>query len=125
MSFGLADSDCGIEGAELSFNPFYFFFVINDVFLVFRGRRSYSAPLHLNPRLSRLAYDFGLTLLALDVIRLVHQHLLPPLQLAVVKRSACLFGWWLVLICSERKVLLAGCWWLVCSERKVLLAGGR
>jgi WD40 repeat protein len=27
-----------------------------------------------------------------------------------------------VLICSERKVLLAGCWWLVCSERKVLLA---
>jgi hypothetical protein len=33
-------------------------------------------------------------------------------------------GWRLVLICSERKVLLAGCWWLVCSERKVLLAGG-
>jgi hypothetical protein len=33
-------------------------------------------------------------------------------------------GWWLVLICCERKVLLAGCWWLVCSERKVLLAGG-
>jgi hypothetical protein len=33
-------------------------------------------------------------------------------------------GWWLVLICSESKVLLAGCWWLVCSERKVLLAGG-
>jgi hypothetical protein len=32
-------------------------------------------------------------------------------------------GWWLVLACSERKVLLAGCWWLVCSERKVLLAG--
>jgi hypothetical protein len=25
---------------------------------------------------------------------------------------------------SERRVLLAGCWWLVCSERKVLLAGG-
>jgi hypothetical protein len=25
---------------------------------------------------------------------------------------------------SERKVLLAGYWWLVCSERKVLLAGG-
>jgi hypothetical protein len=24
----------------------------------------------------------------------------------------------------ERKVLLAGCWWLVCFERKVLLAGG-
>jgi hypothetical protein len=28
-------------------------------------------------------------------------------------------GWWLVLICSERKILLTGCWWLVCSERKV------
>jgi hypothetical protein len=28
-----------------------------------------------------------------------------------------------VLVCSERIVLLAGCWWLVCSERKVLLAG--
>jgi hypothetical protein len=27
-----------------------------------------------------------------------------------------------VLICSERKVLLADCWWLVCSERKVLVA---
>jgi hypothetical protein len=33
-------------------------------------------------------------------------------------------GRWRVLICSERKVLLAGCWWLVCSERKVLLASG-
>jgi hypothetical protein len=31
---------------------------------------------------------------------------------------------WLVLICAERKVLLAGWWWLICSERKVLLAGG-
>jgi hypothetical protein len=29
-----------------------------------------------------------------------------------------------VLICFERKVLLADYWWLVCSERKVLLAGG-
>jgi hypothetical protein len=38
--------------------------------------------------------------------------------------TACSFGRWLVLICSERKVLLADCWWLVCSERKVLLAGG-
>jgi hypothetical protein len=37
-------------------------------------------------------------------------------------RLAC--GWWLILICSEIKVLLADCWWLVCSERKVLLAGG-
>jgi hypothetical protein len=33
-------------------------------------------------------------------------------------------GWWLVLVCSERKVLLAGYWWMVCCERKVLLAGG-
>jgi hypothetical protein len=33
-------------------------------------------------------------------------------------------GWWLMLICSEIKVLLAGCWWLIYSERKVLLAGG-
>jgi hypothetical protein len=38
--------------------------------------------------------------------------------------TAFLFGWWPVLICSKRKVLLADCWWLVCSERKVLLAGG-
>jgi hypothetical protein len=38
--------------------------------------------------------------------------------------AACSFGWWLVLICSEKKVLLAGCWWLVCWERKVLMAGG-
>jgi hypothetical protein len=26
-----------------------------------------------------------------------------------------------MLICSERKVLLADCWWLVCFERKVLV----
>jgi hypothetical protein len=25
---------------------------------------------------------------------------------------------------SERKVLLAGCWWLVCSEKKILLLAG-
>jgi hypothetical protein len=35
--------------------------------------------------------------------------------------AACSFGWWLVLICSEIKVLLTGCWWLVCFERKILL----
>jgi hypothetical protein len=29
-----------------------------------------------------------------------------------------------VLIYCERKVLLAGCWWLICSEIKILLAGG-
>jgi hypothetical protein len=33
---------------------------------------------------------------------------------------------WLVAVagCSERKVLLADCWWLICCEIKVLLAGG-
>jgi hypothetical protein len=35
-------------------------------------------------------------------------------------------GWWLMAGAglSERKVLLAGCWWLICCERKVLLTGG-
>jgi hypothetical protein len=38
------------------------------------------------------------------------------------ERKILLAGcWWLV--CCERKILLAGCWWLVCCERKVLLAG--
>jgi hypothetical protein len=32
-------------------------------------------------------------------------------------------GWLLVLVCSERQVLLTSCWWLVCSERKLLLVG--
>jgi hypothetical protein len=31
---------------------------------------------------------------------------------------------WLVLICSERKVLLISDWWLVCFKKKVLLARG-
>jgi hypothetical protein len=26
-----------------------------------------------------------------------------------------------MLICSERKILPTGYWWLICSERKVLL----
>jgi hypothetical protein len=42
-------------------------------------------------------------------------------------RTTCSFDWWLRAgagLFSERKVLLAGCWWLVWSERKVLLAGG-
>jgi hypothetical protein len=58
-------------------------------------------------------------------IMVVHQRQLEhslPLTRAVNATSS-LFGW-LVLICSERRVLLSGCWWLVCSERKVLLAGG-
>jgi hypothetical protein len=37
--------------------------------------------------------------------------------------AVCNLFVWLVLVCSERKLLLAGCWWLVCSERKVMLAG--
>jgi hypothetical protein len=44
-----------------------------------------------------------------------------------VQPSACSFDWWLRAgagLFFERKVLLAGCWWLVWSERKVLLAGG-
>jgi hypothetical protein len=45
--------------------------------------------------------------------------------LASVKAKSSLFSnWWLVLIWFERKVLLAGGWWLICSERKVLLDGG-
>jgi hypothetical protein len=28
-----------------------------------------------------------------------------------------------MLVCSERKVMLADCWWLICYERKVLLVG--
>jgi hypothetical protein len=42
-----------------------------------------------------------------------------------------LFGWlvvdgwcWFVLREKYCWLVLAGCWWLVCSERKVLLAGG-
>jgi hypothetical protein len=34
----------------------------------------------------------------------------------------CSLDWWLV-AGVERKVLLAGCWWLICSERKVLMVG--
>jgi hypothetical protein len=34
-------------------------------------------------------------------------------------------GWcWFVLREEYCWLVLAGCWWLVCSERKVLLAGG-
>jgi hypothetical protein len=47
-------------------------------------------------------------------------------QLDLRNSTACSFGWLLVAgaDCSERKVLPTGCWWLVCSERKVLVAGG-
>jgi hypothetical protein len=46
------------------------------------------------------------------------------LLVAGLFREKSTAGWWLVLIFSERKVLLADCWWLVCFETKVLLAGG-
>jgi hypothetical protein len=46
-------------------------------------------------------------------------------------QSHGLFGWlvadgwcWFVLREEYCWLVLAGCWWLVCSERKVLLAGG-
>jgi hypothetical protein len=42
-------------------------------------------------------------------------------KLCSVRLTSC---WWLVLVCSETKILLAGCGWLVFSERKVLLPGG-
>jgi hypothetical protein len=45
--------------------------------------------------------------------------------------SRILFGWlvadgwcWFILREEYCWLVLAGCWWLVCSERKVLLAGG-
>jgi hypothetical protein len=40
--------------------------------------------------------------------------------------AACSVRWWLMASAGLfwEKVLLAGCWWLICSERKVLLAGG-
>jgi hypothetical protein len=44
------------------------------------------------------------------------ENILQPVRLAA--------NWWLVLVCFDRKILLAGCWWLICYERKVLLAGG-
>jgi hypothetical protein len=50
-----------------------------------------------------------------------HTHNSSISTVSLTKRS---FGWWLVMICAERKVLLAGCWWLVYFERKVLLVGG-
>jgi hypothetical protein len=37
---------------------------------------------------------------------------------SIFPHNTCSFGWWLVLICSERKVMLAGCWRLISSERK-------
>jgi hypothetical protein len=42
------------------------------------------------------------------------------------KYCSVIAGGWFVLRenYSERRVLLADCWWLVCSERKVLLSGG-
>jgi hypothetical protein len=45
-----------------------------------------------------------------------------PLSITANRATRLAGGLWLVLVCSERKVLLAVYWWLVCSERKVLLA---
>jgi hypothetical protein len=39
-----------------------------------------------------------------------------------VLSKACSFGWWPMVICSERKVLLSFWWWPVCYEKNVLLA---
>jgi hypothetical protein len=50
---------------------------------------------------------------------------------SMVWQICSLFGWlvadgwcWFVLREEYYWLVLAGCWWLVCSERKVLLAGG-
>jgi hypothetical protein len=47
------------------------------------------------------------------------------------RRICSLFGWlvadgwcWFVLREEYCWLVAAGCWWLICSERKVLLAGG-
>jgi hypothetical protein len=45
-------------------------------------------------------------------------------QIGNARAVALFLGWCLVLVCYERKVLLADCWSLICSERKVLLTGG-
>jgi hypothetical protein len=37
---------------------------------------------------------------------------LPCCSIVLSNSSACSFGWWLVLICCERKVLLAGGWFV-------------
>jgi hypothetical protein len=37
-------------------------------------------------------------------------------------RTINIFGWWLMLICSDIKILLTVCWWLVCFERKLQMA---
>jgi hypothetical protein len=48
-----------------------------------------------------------------------------------INNKADTFGWlvadgwcWFVLREEYCWLVLAGCWWLVCSERKILLAGG-
>jgi hypothetical protein len=35
--------------------------------------------------------------------------------------AACSFGWWLMLICSERKVPPTGGWWLVSQTNRVMI----
>jgi hypothetical protein len=52
-------------------------------------------------------------------------------SLESILETGSLFGWlvadgwcWFILREEYCWLVLAGCWWLVCSERKVLLAGG-
>jgi hypothetical protein len=69
--------------------------------------------------------EFGLASLLLihstDIILIDHDSVHKNSGMQPVRLAG---GWWLVLVCSERTVLLSGCWWLICSERKVPLAGG-
>jgi hypothetical protein len=53
------------------------------------------------------------------------RHRIVSITYSVLQFAVYSFGWWLMAGADffERKVLLADCWWLVCSERKVLLAG--
>jgi hypothetical protein len=42
-----------------------------------------------------------------------------------VPQPVCLAsGWWLMLICFERKILLVSWWWLIYFKRKLHVTGG-
>jgi hypothetical protein len=77
------------------------------------GRRPAAAAAEAEAEASRASWQAGLAL----------QKRTGPTSPGFI-HPACSVGWWLALVSSERRVLLAGCWWLVCSERKILLAGG-
>jgi hypothetical protein len=59
-------------------------------------------------------------------VRIPRAHFLTSQSLCPSFYATCSVARWLMAGAgySERRVLLAGCWWLVCSERKVLLVGG-